>query len=235
MNLNTSMLPSQRLKSKLDLVLPSLMKEANTIWRHQHLIHLYPIYLETMHMVVRSAVPLMDAAITSAKKIPKDSLSKPLVHYLTHHQEEERGHDQWLLEDYQETGGNSELLTQKIPSAHIAEMVGAQYYWLYHYHPISLLGHMAALEGNHPPSGFAEKLSRLSGYPITAFRAIKRHETLDMHHKQELYKLIDALPLTTKHEKLIHLSGMHTMCCSVTLMKMILDRYDAQHKQKMSA
>ncbi|ODS24516.1 hypothetical protein AB835_03500 [Candidatus Endobugula sertula] len=227
--------PSQDLQAKLNIVVPTLMSEANTIWRHPNLVQLYPIYLETMHMVVRSSVSLMDAAIDTAKKKPTDSVASRLINYLEIHREEERGHDQWLLEDYAVTGGDPEFLRKKIPSTNVAEMVGAQYYWLYHYHPVSLLGHMAALEGNHPPLGFAEKLSGLSGYPIEAFRAIKRHEVLDIYHKQELYELIDNLALTAEHKKIINLSGMHTMCSSVTLMATIIDSYKTKQEQKMPA
>jgi hypothetical protein len=158
-----------------------------------------------------------------------------LIDYLTLHREEERGHDQWLLEDYRVTGGDAELLSQKIPSAAVAEMVGAQYYWLYHYHPVSLLGHMMALEGNHPPSGFAKRLCHLSGYPIEAFRAIKRHETLDIHHNRELCELIDKLPLTATQEKMMSLSGMHTMCASVKLMSTIMTNYELKQEPMMSA
>lgn len=225
--------PSQRLKAKLDIVVPSLMAEANTIWQHQNLAQLYPIYLETMYMVGRSAVPLMNAAIDTAKKMPDDPIVLGLVDYLEIHKEEERGHDLWLLEDYCVTGGDPELLSQKVPSAAVAQMVGAQYYWLFHCHPVSLLGHMAALEGNHPPSGFARKLSDLSGYPIEAFRAIRRHETLDITHKREIFELIDKLPLTDNHEKAISISGIHTMCACVDLMSTIKTSYEAQQEQAM--
>ena len=36
---------------------------------------------------------------------------------------------------------------RQIPSSQVATLVGAQYYWLRHYHPISLLGHMMVMEG----------------------------------------------------------------------------------------
>ena len=38
-------------------------------------------------------------------------------------------------------------------------------------------------------SGFADRLQELTGYPREAFRAIRRHERLDIKHKRELYEL----------------------------------------------
>ena len=37
-------------------------------------------------------------------------------------------------------------------AANVATLVGAQYYWLRHVHPVSLLGHMAVMEGYSPPA-----------------------------------------------------------------------------------
>ena len=49
------------------------------------------------------------------------------------------------------TGTDPGEALDRIPSPKVAAMVGAQYYWLRHYHPVSLLGHITAIEGYHPP------------------------------------------------------------------------------------
>lgn len=216
MNLST---PSSRILAKLSLVYPAFGAYARRIWNSPSVRQLYPVYLRTMHMVVRSAVPLMQAAVEEAKtRESSDPLCAALIEYYTGHIKEEMGHDAWLLEDLRATGADIGELLDRIPSTRVATMVGAQYYWLHHYHPVSLLGHITAIESYHPPSGFASELAELTGYPKPAFSAISRHEILDVHHRRELLELLDHLPLKLQHEKMIALSGLHTLQAGIDVL-----------------
>jgi len=204
--------PSQRLRTKLNLVHPAVMQEAEQLWGSPSVVQLYPEYLRTMHSIVRSAVPLMESALERARELaPADDVAAGLVQYLAHHVDEERGHDQWLLEDLQATGADPREPLRRIPSPLVAALVGAQYYWLRHYHPISLIGHIAAIEGYPPPVGFAARLRDLTSYPKEAFRTIAIHERLDIRHRRELWDAIDGLPLHREHETMIGISALHTM------------------------
>jgi hypothetical protein len=89
-------------------------------------------------------------------------------------------------------------------------LVGSQYYWIRHVHPITLLGHMAMIEGYPPSTDRAAVLAEQTGLPREAFTAIDRHAVVDVHHRIDLYRQIDTLPLTPWHEKLIGMSAMHT-------------------------
>jgi len=203
---------SERLKGKLGVVYPAMAEAAQRLWETGDPRQSYRTYLGTMHGVVRSAVPLMEAAATRARGLEdRDPAAAMLGEYLTHHIPEESGHDAWLLEDLAAAGGDPGAVLDRMPSAEVASLVGAQYYWIRHHHPVAILGHIAAIEGNHPPPGFAERLRRLTGFPAEAFRAIARHEVLDLAHKQEMYDLIDRLPLTPRLEKIVTLSGLHTL------------------------
>lgn len=213
---------SQRLNAKLDRIAPFMFSEASQIWQGQDPRFMYPHYLATMHGVVRSAVSLMDAAIEQAKETAKtDPICAALIPYFQHHREEERGHDEWLLEDLEETGHPRSMATDGIPPAETAHLVGAQYYWIKHVHPVTLMGHMAAIEGYHPPKGFAAQLFQLTGYPSGAFKAIRRHEVLDIQHKADLHALLDQLPLTVQHQNYITISALHTMRAGAELMRLI--------------
>jgi hypothetical protein len=205
---------SARLRAKLELAYPAVQATAGRIWSSPHVRELYPAYLATMHGVVRSAVPLMEAALARCREL-EDPVAAALVPYFEHHAPEEAGHDAWLLEDLEALGGDPAAALAAIPSARVATLVGAQYYWLRHVHPVSLLGHMAVVEGYSPDVGFAARLQELTGYPADAFRAIRRHERLDIRHKRELYAAIDALPLTREHEELMGISGLHTMQAAI--------------------
>jgi hypothetical protein len=187
----------------------------------------YRAYLATMHTVVRSAVPLLEAALDEARcRRAADPLAAALEAYYAVHVDEERGHDVWLLEDLEAAGGDVDGALRAIPAPPVAAFVGAQYYWLRHYHPVSLLGHIAVVEGYHPPAGFAARLQGLTGFPRHAFGAIARHERLDVHHKRDLVALLDRLPLSPAHEQTIGVSALHTMEAGVGVLAQI---YDSVH------
>jgi hypothetical protein len=211
---------SARLRAKLELAYPAVQATAGRIWSSPSVRELYPVYLVTMHGVVRSAVPLMEAALERCRSLD-DPVARALIPYYEHHAPEEAGHDAWLLEDLEALGGDPEAARAAIPGSRVATLVGAQYYWLRHVHPVSLLGHMAVVEGYSPDVGFAERLQELTGYPREAFRAIRRHERLDIRHKRELYEAIDALELAPAHEELIGISGLHTMQAAIEVFAQI--------------
>ena len=202
---------SARLRAKLELALPAVRASSEQIWCSPDVGDLYPVYLATMHGIVRSAVPLLEAALGRARELaPDDEVAAGLVPYLAHHAPEERGHDRWLLEDLEALGVDRADVLRRIPSPRVAALVGAQYYWLRHHHPVSLLGHMAFVEGYPPQPGFSERLREATGHPAAAFRAIRRHEHLDIRHRQELYDAIDGLPLEPEHETMMGISALHT-------------------------
>ena len=58
--------PSEQLRGKLDLAYPLLRVTAEKIWSGPRVRELYPVYLATMHGIVRSAVPLITAAAERA-------------------------------------------------------------------------------------------------------------------------------------------------------------------------
>jgi hypothetical protein len=215
--------PGERLQFKLSLAFPAVSATTERIWTSPHVRELYPVYLTTMHGVVRSAVGLMTAAIDACRMRPDDEVCERLIPYFEHHAPEEAGHDEWLLEDLEACGGDALAARLQVPSANVATLVGCQYYWLRHLHPVSLLGHMAVMEGYSPMEGFAARLQELTGYPPDAFRAVRRHEKLDIKHKRELYETIDALPLTAEHERIIGMSGLHTMQAAVDVFAQVLE------------
>ena len=49
------------------------------------------------------------------------------------------------------------------PSPTVAALVGAQYYWIEHVHPVGLLGYVLLLEGWPPTPETVEELRRRTG------------------------------------------------------------------------
>ena len=153
----------------------------------------------------------MEAARGRAASLgAKEPLAAALAEYLGQHVNEERHHDDWLLDDLEELGISRETIWARMPSPTVASLVGAQYYWIHHHHPVAVLGYIAVLEGNPPiESDIAEVIER-TGLPERAFRTFIKHARLDPHHRDDLDAALDALPLTEEHETLIATSALET-------------------------
>src|SRR5262245_49345237 len=135
-----------------------------------------------------------------------DLVSGRLGPYLDHHIEEEHQHDDWLLDDMAALGLDRGDVLRRIPPTEVAEVAGAQYYWLHHYHPLSVLGYIAVLEGYPPNESEIETAIRRSGLAPAAFRTILSHAKLDPAHKQEFEDFLDSLQLTPEQEAMVGVS-----------------------------
>ena len=120
-------------------------------WTRPDLREIFPEYLFLVHCIIRASVPLMEAAVAAAQsKGAGDAVASQLADYFSHHITEETDHDEWLLDDMEVLGFRREEILNRVPPPEVAELVGAQYYWLYHAHPVALLGYVAVLEGDPP-------------------------------------------------------------------------------------
>ncbi len=141
----------------------------------------------------------------------KDKVCIGLTKYYERHAKEESGHDDWLLEDLESIGVRRGTALSRRPIQPVAELVGSQYYWIQHWHPVSLLGYIAVMEGYPPERSFLDGLAARTKYPKTAFRTLAKHSYLDLGHRRELYDAMDALPLERKHEEWVTLNAVYSM------------------------
>lgn len=203
---------SQRLRRKVAVVLPALHRAADAFMAHPNPRGAYLEYLWSVYWIVTASVPLMQTALAEARqRCDRDPVARGLTAYLPGHVEEEMHHDEWLLEDVERLGLDRETVTGRAPSAGIAALVGAQYYWIRHAHPVALMGYIAVLEGNPPAEAAIDRLAERTGFPPAAFRTLREHSGLDPHHFEEFNEALDALPLTAEQSALVGLSAMHTV------------------------
>ncbi|MGH8929891.1 MAG: iron-containing redox enzyme family protein [Egibacteraceae bacterium] len=164
---------------------------------HPDLAELYPEYLFLSHAIVRASVPLMQDALTQTEKLStRDPLTAQLEMYFAKHIPEEIDHDLWLLEDFEELGLDRTALLRRLPPPTVAALVGAQYYWIRHYHPVALLGYIAVLEGYPPRIEDINQMIERSGLPKSAFRTLAHHAGLDPSHSRDLDTFFDTIPLS---------------------------------------
>lgn len=151
-------------------------------------------YLRLLHQIVRASVPLMVEARDLARKENSARLSR-LADYLDRHIEEERYHDEWLLNDLGIIGYVKEQVLTERPSTAIASLVGSQYYWIRHYTPFSILGYMAVLECH--PTSVAElrRIAQNAQVPESVLSTLIHHAHIDGDHCSELFDVIHSLDL----------------------------------------
>ncbi|MEW1908745.1 iron-containing redox enzyme family protein [Kitasatospora sp. NPDC085895] len=208
---------STALRLTLDLAALPLQAATSTLWRPDGLGGRYTAYLRAMHAVVRASVPLMElAARRCAAAGPGDRVAGPLGAYLERHVEEERGHDDWLLEDLAAAGAAPDAGP---PPVAAARLVGPQYYWIEHVHPVALLGYMTVLEGHAPAPWLAGRLAARTGLPRAAFRTVHDHAVLDAGHRADLDALLDGLPLDVRQESAVTVSALHTVTATTHLFR----------------
>ena len=179
-------------------------------WTRPDLRDIFPEFLFLTHCIIRASVPLMQAA-AEVSRAGNSETSRRLADYFGHHVTEEASHDDWLLDDMLVLGLERSQVLSRVPPASVAELVGAQYYWLHHAHPVALLGYISVLEGDPPREDELEAAVRRTGLPHDAFRTFISHAKLDPHHKQELDDFIDSLSLSGQHQSLLAVSAITTL------------------------
>ena len=204
--------PSVRLRRKIDLVLGAYAEACQTLVEHPRLPELWPEFLITQHAIVRATVPLTETAAQRARSMEdSDPVAPTLVRYLEAHVDEELGHDDMLLDDLELLGVDRQTALERMPSPAVASLVGSQYYWILHHHPIAFLGFVALMDGDPPTLELIETLVAKTGYPRAAFRTLDEHSHLDPGHRETLDRTLDSLPLSREHEAIMGISALHSV------------------------
>jgi hypothetical protein len=203
---------SERLRRKIRLISGGMDQAAEAFWTHPRLRDFFPEFLAMNYSISQASVPLMEAAITAARARSKsDAVAACLAEYLSRHIPEEVHHDDWLLNDLEVLGLEREQIRQRIASPTSAALVGVQYYWIFHAHPVSLLGYLAVLEGEPPSRVFLREIITRTRLPENAFTTYMRHSDLDRQHRDDLYDALDRMPLNAQHTALLGVSAIQTV------------------------
>jgi len=138
--------------------------------------------LTFVYHVIKGSENLLSVAIQCSTR------EKALNAYFRAHLEEERDHCGWLSDDLSMLGVNAKA--DAVPFL-VSEMVGSQYYLLYHVDCAALLGYMAVLECFPVP---LETVLALEGVHGTApLRTLRYHAEHDVDHGADILKVVDGL------------------------------------------
>ena len=217
---------SEALRWKIRWAAHLIEPSTEAFWQHPRLADMFPEFLIALYGSVRATVPLMRMAAEVARAAgDADSLCRGLSAYFQQHITEELDHDEWLLADLEALGYTRETVISRLPNRAIAAMVGAQYYWILHAHPVTLLGFFAVLEGYPPCLDDLEAVEQRTGLPPQAFRMLRHHAELDGEHANELFALVDTLPLSDYHHELLGVSALHTVSTARMLFDGLVERF----------
>lgn len=217
---------SELLHQRRLLLSARLLRASRRLWEHPEAARLYPCLLFRAHCVSRAAVPLMEAAAARLQSMRNDPIAPGLIEFLHRFIPEETGHDEWLLEDLEVLGRSRQDVLAHTPPPALAALVGAQYYWIAHHHPVSVLGLFFMMETGTPLLEQVEDLIRRTGLPRTAFRSFLRHAVLDLKHGNDIEQVIDTLPFTSAHRSTIGVSLAHSAQYLALSTEEIVDLYE---------
>ena len=216
---------SEALRRRLGLGVPALFDAGSRVAEHPRFEQIYPEYLFLLHSIIRAAVPLMSDAVRQLEA--QDDAPSALIEYLRSHVLEEQGHDVWVLEDLETLGVTRNEIRCRMPSPRVAELVGAQYYWIRHHDPVAILGYIAVLEGYPPTVQAVDDLVARTELPPAAFRTLRDHADVDHGHSAQLDQLIDSIALTGEQFTLVSVSGLMTVAGLVRCLDELVEEHEA--------
>jgi hypothetical protein len=220
---------SECLHQRRKLFSSRLWAAHQAFWRHPEAARIYPSLLFRSHCLARASVPLLETAVARLEpRCGADPVAAPLLAFLRGFISEEMGHDEWLLEDLEALGFSRQEICERIPPPTLASLVGAQYYWINHCDPVSILGLLFVTETSPPPLTAVEDLIQRTALPRDAFRSLLRHAVLDLRHGADVERTLDALPLSPAQLSLIGVSLAHTTQCLAVSTEEIVELYDLE-------
>jgi Iron-containing redox enzyme len=198
---------------------------------HPEIGRIYPAMLFRSHCNARAYVTLLEAAAARLEAMQGDDPVAPgLLAFLRELAPEERGHDEWLLEDLEVLGFERREVLARVPPPVIASLVGSHSYWIAWHHPVAVLGYIFVGETSPVPREEVEDLIRRTGLPRSAFRTFLRHSSLDLKHGADVERVVDSLPLAPHHIAAIGVSMAHTMACIAQSNEELCDLYEIRSK-----
>jgi pyrroloquinoline quinone (PQQ) biosynthesis protein C len=151
----------------------------------------YRAFLRDLYHIVWHFCPIMAAAAARCD----DSL-RNIRYDLYGRIEEEKGHEDWVLEDIAAMGGDAKGGVAA-PSAPVQAMIGYNYYAAERVHPCSVLGMLYVLEvvasvyGGKASDSIARAIGRDPGKG--GFRFLSSHATMDADHFAQLNVLLKTI------------------------------------------
>lgn len=151
----------------------------------------YKTFLMDLYHIVWHFCPIMAAA---ASRCPDAFLD--VRYHLYHNIDEEKGHENMVLNDLQHFGVDADVVKNSSPSQSVQAMIAYNYYASERVHPCCVLGMLYVLEiissvyGGQVASSIANGL----GKPLPdGFSFLESHASMDLDHMAKLRELLQTI------------------------------------------
>lgn len=165
----------------------------------------YIAYLTEAYHHVKHTTSLMRAV---KAKLPLDAtvFHAAIDEYI----EEEEGHEEWILNDIRNCGGDSEAVRHGQPSPETELMVAYAYDFIERINPVGFFGMVLVLEGTSTAiaSQLAEKLMKVLNLPKKCFSYLFSHGALDLEHMKFFEDLMGKVTDPKDQQDIIHMARM---------------------------
>ena len=165
----------------------------------------YLAFLGEAYHHVRHTVPLMMAC--GSRLSEGDAwLRDAIADYI----DEERGHEQWILDDIAAAGGDADAIRDGLPGPATELMVAYVYDYVNRRNPVGFFGMVHVLEGTSVAlaTQAARSLERTLALPSTAFRYLRSHGAVDEGHVRFFMDLMNRLQTQDDRAAVVHVATM---------------------------
>jgi long-chain acyl-CoA synthetase len=163
----------------------------------------YLEYLAEAYHHVRHTVPLMQL-VKSRLPHGREWLEEALDEYIA----EESGHEEWILDDIRNAGGDAEGVRHSRPKMATEFMVSYAYDFINRVNPVGFFGMVFVLEGTSTrlATAGAEALMRSLNLKPDCFRYLTSHGSIDLEHMNFLKDLMNRIERPEDKDAIIHMA-----------------------------
>jgi len=165
----------------------------------------YVAFLKEAYHHVKHTVPLLMAS-GSRLSMEKEWVRAALAEYI----EEEKGHQEWILNDLEVCGEDKTRVREGRPGMATELMVSYAYDTILRKNPMGFFGMVFVLEGTSTRLACiaASAIQKKSSLPDTAFSYLRSHGALDLEHIVFFEKLMNRISDREDQCAIIHAANM---------------------------
>lgn len=163
----------------------------------------YIAYLtEAFHHVKHTVRFMMAMGV----RLPEEK--KWLHDIISEYIDEEKGHEEWILNDIASAGGDKEAARNATPNLETQVLVAYNYDYIARKNPIGFLGMVFMLESTSTQiaTAGADGIQKGLGLPKTAFTYLNSHGALDIEHMKFFEKMVNKIENTADQDAIIEVA-----------------------------
>ncbi len=165
----------------------------------------YVAFLTEAYHHVKHTVPLLMACGSRLAGEP-GWMQRAIIDYI----DEEKGHEQWILDDIAACGADAEAVRDGTPLPATEAMVAYAYHTIDRGDPAAFFGMVLVLEGTSITlaTRAASAIQARLGLPDEAFRYLTSHGALDIEHMGFFERLMNRIEAPGRQRAIIHCARM---------------------------